>query len=125
MINNGATYVVGLSSTAVTAAKTLIQIKAGASAPLEIISCRVSQISKTTTELLNIQVLRKTVAATVSSATPLKLDPGNPTAAAVGGTSATGTNATVEGTDSDVLVSEVWNVLNGVWTYLPLPEERI
>jgi hypothetical protein len=122
---SGATYIVRLDSTAVTAAKTLLQVKAGAAAPLELISAKISQITKTTTELLNIQILRKSAAATVTSFTPLKLDPGNPTAAAVGGTAATGINATVEGTDTDIILSEVWNILNGVWQYLPLPEERI
>jgi hypothetical protein len=120
-----ATYQVRIAQTAQTAAKTLIQIKAGSAAAIEILFARVYQITKTTSELLNLQVLRKSAAATVTSFTPLKFDPNDPTSGAAGGTSATGTNASAEGTDGDILVDGMWNVLNGEWIHLPVPEERI
>lgn len=120
-----ATYQVRIAQTAQTAAKTLIQIKAGSSAALEILFARVYQITKTTSELLNMQLLRKSAAATVTTFTPLKFDPNDPASAAAGGTSATGTNASAEGTDGDVLVDGMWNVLNGEWIHMPVPEERI
>src|SRR5262249_35609803 len=74
---------------------------------------------------LEVQILRKSAAATVTSFTPLKLDPGAPAALAVGGTAATGYNASVEGTNGDILFKSHWNVLNGEYVYLPTPEDRI
>lgn len=124
MKNEGYTYHVEMPSTAITAAKTLLQIKAGA-APLEILWFALSQVTKTTSELLQIQILRKSAAATVTSFTPLKLNPAAPSALAVGGTSATGYNASAEGTDTDILFKDHWNVLNGNYQYLPTPEDRI
>lgn len=120
-----ATYAVRLAPTAITAGKTLIQIKSGSASPLEILSARIFQVTKTTSEMLEVNILRKTAAATVTSATPLKADPNDPASGAVGGTSATGTNATAEGTDGDILEDGMWNVLNGEWLYMPLPEDRI
>jgi|ERR1051326_3541299 predicted RecA/RadA family phage recombinase len=118
-------YVVRLAPTALTTALTLVQVKAGSAAGLFILSARVYQVTKTSTELLKVQVLRKTGAATVTSFTPLKLNSGDPSALCVGGTSATGITATNEGTDGDILAETVWNILNGEWLYLPVPEERI
>jgi archaellin len=120
----GYLYYVELPSTAITAAKTLVQVKAGA-APLDIASVRVAQLTKTSSELLELQLLRKSAAATVTSFTPLKFNPGDPASLAVGGTSATGNNASAEGTNSDILLKTSWNVVNGEWLYLPVPEARI
>lgn len=116
-------YVVRLNPTAQTAAKTLLQIKAGA-AKIALVSVKLYQKSKTSTEFLDIQILRKSAAATVTSFTPIKKNPNDPTALAVGGTAATGTNASVEGTDGDILHEDTWNVINGSWLYLPVPEDR-
>lgn len=107
-----------------TGSKTALQIKAGASNPLEILRVSISQKGSTTSEQIQAQILRKSAAATVTSLTPLKMDPNAPTAGAAGGTAATGYNASVEGTDGDVLIQEGFNVLNG-FLYLPVPEERI
>lgn len=117
-------YCVNLTRVAVTTAATIIQIKAGASNPLEITRASVSQSLSTTSTQLPIQIMRKSAAGTVTSFTPLKLHPDAVAAFAVGGTAATGTNASAEGTDSDVLVQEVFNYLSG-WYYLPVPEARI
>lgn len=121
---SGYIYAVRFAPTALTVAKTLIQIRAGA-APIDILEARVFQLTKISSELLALQLLRKTAAATVTSATPLKMTPGDPAALAVGGTTNTGVNATAEGTDGDILVEDGWNVLNGSWIYLPTPEDRI
>lgn len=120
----GYTYIVRCPATSQTAAKTLIQIASGA-APIEILSAKVMQVTKTTSELLNLQILRKSGAASVTSYTPLKLATLDPTSLAVGGAALTGYNASGEGTDTDILEDDIWNVLNGSWTYLPVPEDRI
>lgn len=117
------TYTVKMSATAVTAAITLIQVKAGC--PVEVISASISQVTKTSTEILRVAVLRKSATATVTSATPGPLETTAPAALSVGGTSATGINASGEGTDSTILHDDHWNVINGTWLWLPVPEERI
>jgi hypothetical protein len=119
-----ATYSVRLTPTAQTTAKTLVQLKAGA-APLEIVEVRFSQITKITSEILLLQAIRKSAAATVTSFTPLKLDTSSATALAVGGTAATGTNASAEGTDGEIPFETHWNIINGEFVYLPVPEARI
>jgi hypothetical protein len=124
MKQEGFVYYAEMPSTAITAAKTLLQIKAGA-APLEILEFHLSQITKTTSELLEVQILRKSAAATVTSFTPLEQQPAGPAALAVGGTSATGYNASAEGTNTDIVFKSVWNVLNGEYVYMPTPEARI
>lgn len=123
-MKQGFVYYAEMPSTAITAAKTLVQIVAGAAA-LDIVSVRVAQLTKTATELLELQLLRKSGAATVTSFTPLKYNPNDPSSLAVGGTSATGYNASAEGTNTDILLKTSWNVLNGEWLYLPVPEGRI
>jgi hypothetical protein len=47
-----------------------------------------------------------------------------PAADAAGGVAATGTNASVEGTDGDVLYGDVFNLQSG-WLWVPTPDERI
>lgn len=124
----GRLYTVRLSSTAITAAKTLIQIKTGA-APIDIVSARIFQFTKTSAELLNVQGIFYTSAPTFGTVTSYTPDPGNGldvAALAVGGTSATGVNASAEpsGGTSVVRFETSWNVLGGEWLYQPTPEER-
>ena len=116
-------YVVRQLISGVTTAKTLLQIKAGATFPLHLIRASITNASVETSDTLHAQVLRKTGTATVTSFTPLLVNPTYPVAKAVGGTAATGHTATVEGTDGDVLDEEGVNVLNG-YRQLWLPEER-
>lgn len=122
-------YTVRLAPTAITAAKTLIQIKP-VTATIQIIRAKIHQVTKTTSEMLDIQQSRYTggfTAATVTSATAiLKGGTSDPASLAVGGTSATGVNATAEpsGGTQTIVDEEVWNVLNGVWVDLPIPENR-
>ena len=116
-------YVVSMTRVAVTAAITIIQIKAGATVPLQIVRCVVAQSSSTTSTQLSVQICRKSGAATVTSFTPITTGPAtDPAASAAGGTTTTGTNATAEGTDSNIIGQDVWNYLNG-WQYVPSPKE--
>ena len=124
-ISSTRVYTVSMTRVAVTAAITLIQIVAGSTVPFQLLRGRLDQSSSTTSTQQPIQINRKSGAATVTSFTPLKNGPTtDPAASAVGGTSATGTNASAEGTDSNILVQGVFNYLNG-WLWLPSPEERL
>lgn len=121
---DGYVYEVRNGGAAIATAITVIQVKAGAAA-LEILRASIGQRGSTTSAIERIGLVRKSAVATVTSATPLKLCPGDPAALAVGGASATGITASAEGTDGDVLVDECFNVVNGTWTWLPTPEERV
>jgi hypothetical protein len=116
-------YSVHASIAAVTTAKTLLQIKAGASTPLEILRAWCTNGDVTADDQMEIQLIRKSAAATVTSFTPILFDPSDQAAKAVGGTSATGYNASAEGTDGDIVWREAASVLAG-WIYLPTPDER-
>jgi hypothetical protein len=116
-------YVVNMTRVSVSAAITLIQLQAGATNRLEIVEARVSQSNSTTSTMQPVQIMRKSAAGTVTSFTPLLLSTGDAVSTAVGGAAATGTNASAEGTDTDILVQDVFNILNG-WLYLPVPEQR-
>ena len=116
-------YVVSMTRVSVSAAITLIQIVAGATVPLQIIRAVIGQTSSTTSAMQAVQLNRKSAAATVTSFTPIITGPKtDPAASAVGGVSATGTNASAEGTDSSIVKQDVFNVLNG-WMFLPTPKE--
>lgn len=118
-------YTVSMTRVAVTGAITLIQIKAGATTPLQVLRAELGQTSSTTSTQLSAQINRKSAAATVTSFTPLSRGPANdPAASAVGGATSTGTNASAEGTDTSILVQGTWNYLNG-WLWLPTPQEVI
>jgi exosome complex RNA-binding protein Rrp4 len=116
-------YVVRFETAAVTTAQTHIQIKAGAARNLDILRAGLF-VETTTSETVPVIIGRKSATATVTSFTPLLYNPDSPAADAAGGVSATGTNASAEGTDGDILVEDVFNTLNG-WVWVPTPEERI
>lgn len=116
-------YTVSMTRVSVTGAITLIQLLAGATVPLQIIRATCGQTSSTTSTQQPIQINRKSAAATVTSFTPKINGPAtDPAASAIGGTTKTGTNASAEGTDGDILHQDVWNYLNG-FLYLPTPKE--
>lgn len=117
------TYDVHLIATAVTGAITLIQVKPGISSVV-LLRAKVTQSNQTTSAMQRVAVGTSTGAATVTSATPSPHDIDGAAAKAVGGTSATGTNASVEGTGQSDIFEDSFNVLNG-WLYVPTPEERI
>lgn len=118
-------FVAQIQNVAVSGAITLVQVKAGA-APLDILRVEVAQANSTLVaqNMQRFQILRKSVAATVTSFTPLVIGTNTDVSLAVGGTAATGTNATVEGTDGNVLVDTAFHVFNG-YVWIPVPEERI
>ena len=115
-------YIVRATIAAVTTAQTLIQIKAGPTTNLDILRAGFS-IDTTTSDEAVASILRKSAAATVTSFTPVEYNEDGPAADAVGGTSATGTDASAEGTDADVLYEEAFNSLNN-FVWVPTPDER-
>lgn len=123
-------YQVRLTPTSISTSKTLTQIKP-VTATIYIVRARVFQVTKTSSEMWEFQFNRWTGAftpGTVTSFTPtVKGSSQDPTSLAVGGTSATGVNATVEPSGgTQIIVDEVgWNLLNGEWMDIPVPEDRI
>jgi hypothetical protein len=120
-----ATYEAQMQNVSVSTGITLIQVLAGAAA-LDILRVEVSQGNSTLVaqNMQRFQILRKTAAATVTSFTPLKHDTLSTASLAIGGTAKTGTNASAEGTDGDVLVDVAFHVYMN-YTWIPVPEERI
>ena len=124
-VANGFIYTAknGDAGAAISTAITILQIKAGAAA-LDILRATVTQgLSETSTQE-QAEIVRKSAAATVTSFTPRKFNPNAPAALAVGGTAATGYTGTAEGTDTDILIDEGWNILNG-WIWVPTEAERM
>ena len=101
----------------VSTAITLLQIKAGTTRAVEVLAAKLTQRASTTSVQEAIQIVRKTVAATVTTAVAgthlFKHNPSAPTSDLSLGTTATGVIGTGEGTDGDVIVEEGFNVLNG------------
>lgn len=120
-------FVVNMNGVSVSIAKTLIQLKnpSGSDHIVELVSawCVQSNVD-TPGSMQEIEICRLSTASTVSTFTPFKLHPGDSTSVCAGGTAATGTNASGEGTVTDVLYPDAFNILNG-WLYKPVPEERI
>jgi len=117
-------YKVTRSSTTTSTAITVLQVAVPANTAIEISRIEVNQSTITTSAQTRIQLLRKTGAATVTSATPVPLSEGMQASRCVGGTTATGITATAEGTDGAVLWEMGFNIVNGT-LYLPPPEARI
>lgn len=109
-------YSVPFTNITGTGPKTLAQIKAGAATPVQLIACSIGQVGSTTSTQYIAEIVRKSAAATVTSQTPLLLSPNDGAAQAVGGVSATGINASAEGTDGDILWQEGPNIL-GSWVW--------
>src|SRR5690242_10842975 len=128
MSANGNVYVFSRQTVAIpNAITTILQIKAGAAKPIEILRAWASQVSSTTSTQVQIGLVRLSVAGTVTAAVAADVKVTNPSDGASGvqlGTSATGYLATAEGTVSDMTYPDNFNILNG-WLYLPVPEERI
>lgn len=112
----------------VSTAITVMQIKAGANNGVEILRCVASQYGSTTSVQEELELVRKSGAATVTTAaigTHLFLtDPNMSNPSLSLGTAATGVIGTAEGTDTDSILRLGFNVLNGLYE-LPVPEERI
>jgi hypothetical protein len=118
----------GSGGTTVSTAITVLQLKAGANCPLALLRAQLSQRGSTTSAQERFSIVRKSAAATVTTAVAgthlFKHSTSAPTSDVSLGTAATGITATVEGTDSDVLCERGFNVLNGV-ELVWVPEERI
>ena len=109
-------YTLNHNGIVVATAITIIQYKAGATNKARVVRFSISQGLSETSTMEQIQLIRKSAAATVTSFTPIENDPDGAAAFGVGGTAATGITATVEGTHSDIIVNESFNILNGfVW----------
>ena len=106
-------YTINHNAIVVSTAITIIQYKAGATNKARVVRFSIGQGLSETSTMEQIQLLRKTGAATVTSFTPLENDPDGPVAFGAGGTAATGITATAEGTDGDILVNAAFNILNG------------
>jgi len=115
-------------SAAVSTAITILQIASGATGPLEIIQASLTQRGSVTSLEEEISWVRKSAAATVTAGVVgthvFKLSPGDPTPSLLLSTTGTGVIATSEGTDTDILWREGFNVLNG-WIWQPVPQARI
>jgi hypothetical protein len=121
-------YILKNNGVAISTAITVQQLKAGTNGPIAILRHSLTQDGSVTSTQIRASFLRKSAAATVTTAvagtTLLKQNPVAPTTDASLGTSATGITATVEGTDGELTYGRGFNVLNGqeaVYT----PEERI
>ena len=120
------TYSVVRLNTSTTTAITVIQVATPANCAIDIIRAWGGQSSSTTSTATALGLIKKTAAATVTSRTPDVLTDGMQASKCVGGTSATGITATVEGTDAtNYLWSEAFNIVGNGCLYLPVPEERI
>ncbi len=111
----------------VSTAITILQIKTGATTPAEIISWEISEAGQTTSAQERIRLVRKSSAATVSTAIAgtqwTKQNVGAPNPDMSFSTTATGYVASAEGTDSEIVEEVGFNVLNG-FQRIYIPEER-
>lgn len=100
-------YKARLDDVAVTTAKTLVELTAPSSAVLEVVSVRVGS-SAIASENSTVQFLRKSVAGTGTSFTPVPVAAGMPAAGAT-----CRVNCTVEGTVSATVDDAQWNLVSG------------
>ena len=130
---SGDVYTVLNKAITISTAITVLQVKAGANNGIVILRASLTQRGSTTSVQEDIALVRKSTAATVTAAidspgsatsTIIRRDPNQAAASATLSTSGTGITGTVEGTNTETVVREAFNVLNG-WNYLPVPEERI
>jgi hypothetical protein len=111
----------------ISTAITFIQLKAGTTFGFEILEMGLTQKGSTTSASESIALVRKTGAATVTTAVVgthvFGVQSQENTPGLSLGTSATGVIGSAEGTDGDILLKEGFNVLNG-WAHVPVPERR-
>jgi hypothetical protein len=117
----GQMYSASFSAVAVTAVQDLFELLTPATGIAKIHEVRISQITKTTSEMLRLTIQRNSGSGSAGS-TPTKYP------LEVGGAAAECTieaNNTSRGAGATVLVNMMWNVVNGEYVYLPIPEDRI
>jgi hypothetical protein len=124
----GFEYVLTNNGVSISTAITALQLKAGVNGPIEILRVALTQSTSTTSAQVQAGLIRKSAAATVTTATAgthlLKGNPINPTSDASLTTTATGITASAEGTNGELTITRGFNILNG-WEWLPTPEERV
>src|SRR5262245_45083387 len=107
---------------AVSTAITLAQLKAGATCPLELLRAWCSAPAAAASALVAPRILRKSAAATVTTAVVgthiTKNHPGSPDPSASLGTAATGVVASAEGTDGEVFRTDSANIFGGAWEWV-------
>lgn len=107
------------TSTAITVNQVLVPALAAA----EFTRCWCNQSTVTTTNQTTIQLNQDSSTSTVTSQGPVAAGKGMQASKCVGGTSATGITATIEGTVASTWWQEGFNIVNGI-LYLPVPEAR-
>lgn len=119
-------YAVVRVNVSTTTAITVIQVATPANCAIDVVRASGSQSSSTTSTATALGLIKKSAAASVTSRTPDFLTDGMQASKCVGGASATGINASAEGTDNtNYLWSEGFNIVGNGVLYLPVPEERI
>lgn len=111
-------YSVRLDLTAVSTARTLVQVNAPSTRAVAVIRAWVGQGNSETSTQEEIELLRTTTAGTGTSATPRPLG----SYAAAAGTATV--NHTAEGTAGDSLHREAFNIVTG-WLWIPTPIEAV
>jgi hypothetical protein len=117
------TYSVNMAAASIAGSVTLIQIKPGISS-VRIRRMKLAQSSGTTSAMQDVAYGTSTGAATVTTFTAKPHDLDGAAAKAVGGTSATGITATVEGSGQTDIDRDTFNVLNG-WEKIFTDDEMI
>lgn len=125
------TYTItGANVTLANQAVTLAFLNPPANGPaLQILRCWVSQSSTATGAMQRIQLATQvSVFPTLVSATPVRMDSGDPVSVIVGGTAGAagtcGINASAEGAGAKtVMLPDTFYNLSG-WVWVPTPEER-
>jgi len=116
---SGRAYVALMEGVSVSTAISLVEFTAPSDAIVELLSAWITQDTSETSTQEVVAILRKSAAGTGTSFTARLLEASD---AAFGGTCRT--LMTAEGTPTDILVREGFNILNGFF-HKPVPEERI
>lgn len=111
---------VQLLRTAISTQITVVQVKAGPAASIDISDIAATMRGSTTSAQETLQLVRKTSAASVNASTVFERNTGDPSPNAAASSSQCGVNASAEGSDGDVIDEYSFNVLNGLaWVYIP------
>ena len=115
----GVRFLVMDPGTAYTAARSVLEVTADTTHILRLLRAQISNESSVTSEQLEARIIRKSAAGTGTSRTPVDASGAGST---FGGTARS--NMTAEGTVTDVLWREGWNVLTG-WTWNAYDDDDI
>jgi hypothetical protein len=115
----GQRYLVVCEDAAKTAALGLIQVICGSAGVLTLVEAHITQITKSTNEMLEAHIRVGGTDGTGTAFTPIALDP-----AFAASNFTAKEDITVDGTGGNVYVPQGFSILTG-WHYTPLPESRI